>query len=229
MTFHIPTAGPISSPYGSRRSRQTGQLRQHNGTDFAGSLGAPVYAVADGTIERVTSNGVRGFNCYGRVVILRVGDTDTRALYAHLHTIAVRQGDTVRAGDVIATLGQSNGSEWAPGTVFADGDCDATHRRFARVESPPRPHLHFEVRDGRYPTAYTSPRLDPIVWLTDRGLPYTENGRSGRPVRRLTSGPGPGEDPEDGPREAPAPRRRPSGSPLPWLALAALFGLAASR
>lgn len=184
--IHAPTAGPITSPFGPRRSVQDrATIRQHNGVDLGGELGAPVYAMADGLVEVVTPNGAAGFNCYGRVVVIHhAGFGELRSLSAHLLSTSVRTNQVVRAGDVIAQLGNSNGSEWAPGTTFADGDCQSTGRRFRqRPGGAPRAHLHLELRDGEYPTRYTAPRIDPIRWLGDHGVPYTANERGGRPVR----------------------------------------------
>ena len=92
----------------------------HNGLDIVASQGEPVLAAAKGTVSRV----VRSFKGEGNVIeITHPGGYVTR--YAHLGDILVSQGQTVRAGRKIATVGIS-------GNSFV-------------------PHLHYEVlKDGVY-------------------------------------------------------------------------------
>lgn len=203
----VPTEHAISSPFGPRRatvpdSSGARPLRQHQGVDFPGAIGDPIVAIADGIVEAATPNGAQGFNCYGHVVVIRhPGFGELRSLSAHLSRVDVRTNQRVMAGDVIGRLGNTNGSVWAPGTTFADGDCNSRTRTTTPRSRAPRAHLHFELREGRYPARYDAPRLDPIAWLTAHGLPYTDNARGGRPVRRSTALPGPGSTSGDGSSE----------------------------
>ena len=83
-------------------------------------------------------NGLRG---YGNVVILR-HDQNLTSLYAHNQALAVRAGDPVQAGQVIAYLGSTGRSTG--------------------------PHVHFEIR--RIGTAMNPRALLPPIrgWTRQR-------------------------------------------------------------
>lgn len=106
--FDWPARGRISSRYGTRWGRM------HYGLDLAVSTGTPVRAAADG---RVTWSGSRG--TYGNLVIIDHGHrVETR--YAHNSRLAVRAGDSVKRGQIIAYSGNTGRSTG--------------------------PHIHFEIR-----------------------------------------------------------------------------------
>ena len=95
------------------------------GIDIAGKLGDPVTAAADGKVV-YAGNSLRG---YGNLVIIKHDNTYLTA-YAHNRTLLVKEGDTVKKGQKIAEM----------------GDTDATSVK-----------LHFELRvNGRpvNPTPY---------------------------------------------------------------------------
>lgn len=159
-------AGRVLSPFGPRASRTVpGETRMHGGADYPAPVGTPVMAVADGYVTHATVNGARGFARYGKTLVLKhpqwpgVGVSEPaaiRTLYAHLDTILVNNGDMVRAGQLVGTVGETNGSQNAPDTTFTTGNA----------------HLHFEVAHGPYPrppaSNTTDPRavrLDPVAWL----------------------------------------------------------------
>lgn len=85
-----------------------------NGVGIAAPEGAPVKAVAPGTVVSVGQLGT-----YGLTVILQHGDGDY-SVYASLAAATVRNGETVKKGERIGTVGVS------------DPDL--------------KPHLHFEIR-----------------------------------------------------------------------------------
>jgi septal ring factor EnvC (AmiA/AmiB activator) len=85
-----------------------------NGVGIAAPEGAPVKAVAPGTVVSVGQLGT-----YGLTVILQHGDGDY-SVYASLGAATVRNGETVKKGERIGTVGVS------------DPDL--------------KPHLHFEIR-----------------------------------------------------------------------------------
>lgn len=184
-----PTAGAIASPFGRRRSIQDPSTqRQHQGVDLAGANGAPVYAVADGIVEHATANGARGFGCYGHVLVIRHPQFGAdRSFYAHLSGLFVAVGDVVRAGQRVAALGMTNGSTAHPDTTFAEGAC-MPGGQFRDAGGGSGPHLHFEVAARSYPMAYEAERLDPIVWLAERGIGYSQNARGGRPLSMIRCG-----------------------------------------
>jgi len=75
--------------------------------DFAGPLGTPEKAVADGTV--VQAGAASGF---GQAVYIQHDNGDV-TVYGHMRTILVAVGEHVSAGQVIAEMGmegQSTGS-----------------------------------------------------------------------------------------------------------------------
>lgn len=97
----------ISSPFGNRRyyGRSTGG-GFHNGIDYEGKIGEPIYAAADGVI-----NHQGWYFNYGRTVKISHAD-DFETLYAHMSTFAAGMGpgSPVRKGDLIGYVGSSGRS-----------------------------------------------------------------------------------------------------------------------
>ena len=108
--YVMPTHGIFTSNFGYR----WGVL--HAGIDLANSIGTPIYAVSDGVV--IDSGPTAG---YGMWVKLRHAD-GTVTLYGHVNTTLVSVGQSVMAGDQIATMGNRGNSTG--------------------------PHLHFEVLQG---------------------------------------------------------------------------------
>lgn len=138
-----PAAGP-ATPLGQalalqwpvrgeilRRFGPTGMGERNNGINIGASAGAEVKSSADGTVAYV------GDDIVGQgLTILIVHRDGWRTVYSHLGSATVRDGATVRAGQVIGTVGLTAG----------DG----------------RPSIHYEVRQmrGDDPVA-----LDPLSVL----------------------------------------------------------------
>jgi murein DD-endopeptidase MepM/ murein hydrolase activator NlpD len=101
--FAIPVhrAYRFTSGFGFRRDPKTGGRRMHNGVDFAGPVGTPLHATADGVISHAGwSSG------YGRLVkIKHAFGIETR--YAHLSKIIVKEGQKVSRGQRIGDMGAS--------------------------------------------------------------------------------------------------------------------------
>ncbi len=78
--------------------------RMHNGTDFAGPVGTPIYSTADGVVTFAGwSSG------YGRLIkVQHEFGIETR--YAHLNQIRVDVGQRVSRGDRIGDMGNSGRS-----------------------------------------------------------------------------------------------------------------------
>ncbi|HEY5852664.1 MAG TPA: M23 family metallopeptidase [Aldersonia sp.] len=88
-----PVDAPISSGYGSRWGAM------HYGTDYAAPLGTPIRSVSNGTV--IEAGPASGFGLW-----VRVAQADgTTAVYGHVDEIRSFVGQQVRAGDVIATVG----------------------------------------------------------------------------------------------------------------------------
>jgi len=125
-------------------STQGGRLRAHHGIDFQNPVGTPVYVAADGVVVVARSDPGKTYgplnNFYGNVVIIRIPQKhrgqDVYYLNGHLSEILVREGQQVKAGDLIGRVGK---------TGVADG-----------------PHLHWEVKVGG--VSYRDSR-NPALWL----------------------------------------------------------------
>jgi murein DD-endopeptidase MepM/ murein hydrolase activator NlpD len=99
--FAAPTAGRVTSDFGTRIHPILRFARFHDGIDIGAAWGAPVRAVADGV---VTGAGWHGG--YGRQVrIAHAGTLETG--YAHLSQILVEPGAHVYRGQTIGRVGSS--------------------------------------------------------------------------------------------------------------------------
>lgn len=107
-----PIAGRVSSTYGQRRDPFTGEPEFHAGLDLAAPAGTPVRAAADGTVD---FSGRRGDA--GNLVEIAHAD-GTRTRYAHLDSMKVQAGETVRAGQILGAVG-STGRSTGPHLHFA--------------------------------------------------------------------------------------------------------------
>lgn len=109
----------ITSNYGYRICPFHGP-EFHNGLDIvltSGTHGSPVYAVADGYIERAS-----WYSGYGHCIILNTGN-GIRALYGHLSGYNCSYGRKVSKGQVIGYIG-STGNSTGPHlhfTVYRNG------------------------------------------------------------------------------------------------------------
>jgi hypothetical protein len=119
-----PNRQRVSSQYGYRQDPNNPKERHHHGgIDYAMPVGSPVLAAADGVVDQVTTqpNGARS---YGHYVVIKHQGFYT--YYAHLSKSAVKVGQEVRQGQLIAYSGGAKGA-WGSGSSTG-------------------PHLHFEVR-----------------------------------------------------------------------------------
>jgi murein DD-endopeptidase MepM/ murein hydrolase activator NlpD len=100
--FVWPVTGIITGVYGSQRILNGTPMAPHLGIDIAAPEGTPIVAPADGVVT------LAGRNLYlnGNLVIIDHG-LGVNSVYAHLAQIKVIDGQPVRQGDVIGTLGHS--------------------------------------------------------------------------------------------------------------------------
>jgi lipoprotein NlpD len=73
------------------------------GLDVSGSEGQEIYAAADGIVV-YSGSGLLG---YGKLIIIKHNDKLLSA-YAHNQAMQVKEGDSVNAGQKIATMGRDN-------------------------------------------------------------------------------------------------------------------------
>ncbi|MEV6274034.1 M23 family metallopeptidase [Nocardia sp. NPDC051832] len=125
-----PVAGQISSGYGARWGTM------HYGVDFADQLGAPIHSVSNGTV--IEAGPASGFGLWVRVL----QDDGTTAVYGHVNDMFVHEGQRVKAGDVIASVGNRGQSTG--------------------------PHLHLEIWDQGGakidPLPYLAAKGVPMQW-----------------------------------------------------------------
>jgi murein DD-endopeptidase MepM/ murein hydrolase activator NlpD len=113
-----PCKGEMTSGYGHRVHPIYGVNKLHSGCDFTAAHGTPIWATAAGTVS--SSDWLGG---YGKTVEIEHGE-GLKTLYAHCDELKVKKGQTVRRGQLIATVGT---------TGLSSG-----------------PHCHYEIhKDGK--------------------------------------------------------------------------------
>jgi murein DD-endopeptidase MepM/ murein hydrolase activator NlpD len=113
--FHWPVRGQVISGFGPKADG----LR-NDGIDIAVPENTPIKAAHDGVVI-YSGNQLKSF---GNLVLVRHNNEYVTA-YAHAKELRVKQGDTIKVGDVIGTSGQT-------GNVAT-------------------PQVHFEIRKGSTP------------------------------------------------------------------------------
>lgn len=144
---HTPSILPVpadqfvlTSPFGTRVNPFTRASDFHKGLDLSSPTGTPIFAAADGVVtfsgRYPLSQSVAWWR-FGNVVVLKHADRFV-TIYAHCDQVNVKAGQTVRQGEVIATVGNSG---WSTNS-----------------------HLHYEVRsDLETPGTYAP--VDPRIYI----------------------------------------------------------------
>lgn len=102
-----PVNGKLTQKYGSSRNSK----QRWKGAIISAKAGTKVHAIARGKVE--FSGRLRG---YGYLVIIR-HDKNYRSLYAYNRSVYKKEGQIVKAGEVIAAVGNS-GSQVNSGLYF---------------------------------------------------------------------------------------------------------------
>ncbi len=123
--FAFPIDPPNSSPlkgnakitaeFGMTFNKLKAQNQFHEGIDFKVPLGTPVYATGNGVVTEIQSKSTG----YGHMIVIK-HDDHFESLYAHLSEILIQEGEEIKAGQLIAKVGNSGASL--------------------------SPHLHYEVK-----------------------------------------------------------------------------------
>jgi murein DD-endopeptidase MepM/ murein hydrolase activator NlpD len=108
--FLKPNAGRMSTNYGVRRYYNGTFAKDyyHRGLDYAGAAGSAVTAPASGQVALV-GRVSQGFRVHGNVVGIDHGQGVT-SIFMHLSGINVKEGDFVKAGQLIGKVGSTGAS-----------------------------------------------------------------------------------------------------------------------
>ena len=99
-TLAYPVASPrITSGYGYRTAPTAGATSRHDGIDFGGATGTPIYASEAGTVVTASYNSARG-----NYVVVNHGN-GIQTWYQHCSAVYVRAGQKVSRGQNIAAIG----------------------------------------------------------------------------------------------------------------------------
>jgi murein DD-endopeptidase MepM/ murein hydrolase activator NlpD len=101
QAFRWPATGRISGVFGSQRVYRGEPASYHSGVDVAPGAGAPVVTPADGVVVLA---GPPAFSLEGNLVIIDHG-MGLNSAFLHLGSVAVREGQAVRQGQFIGTVG----------------------------------------------------------------------------------------------------------------------------
>src|SRR5690606_36569995 len=89
VSIKKPVSGPLTSPYGMRVHPITGVFKLHDGSDFSGACGTPIYAAAKGVVTSVSYEGG-----YGNKVDIDHGSGFVTS-YSHLSSSSIEPGASV--------------------------------------------------------------------------------------------------------------------------------------
>lgn len=147
LVRHTPSILPVptdqfvlTSPFGNRVSPFTRAADFHKGLDLSAPTGTPIYAAADGVVTFAgrypISQSVAWWR-FGNVVTIKHAERFI-TIYAHCDSVNVKNGQTVKQGELIATVGSTG---WSTNS-----------------------HLHYEVRsDLEQPGTYIP--VDPRIYI----------------------------------------------------------------
>lgn len=146
----------VTSPFGPRILR--GVPGVHNGTDFRASVGTPVKSVADGIVRGIGDTDATCFykTSFGRFVFIK-HNNGLASNYAHLSLIKVKEGQSVKRGEIIGYSGNT-GNSTGPHlhlNVYVE----------KAVEMTTRPSTLCPGETYRIPIAPTNAYLDPMYYL----------------------------------------------------------------
>ncbi len=95
----MPVAGVISTPFGARRVVNGESRAPHSGVDIAAAAGEAIRLPVAGEVLLVASMYLNG-----NTVVVGHGDGLVE-VFSHLQSVAVKQGERLKAGDVLGRVG----------------------------------------------------------------------------------------------------------------------------
>lgn len=105
QTAAVPLiGGTVTSAFGIRTEPLRDGTGFHRGVDVSAKGGTALYALYDGTVERVATE-----QSYGKYIVIQYGD-GLQVLYAHCEKIIAKEGACVTAGESVATVGSTGES-----------------------------------------------------------------------------------------------------------------------
>ncbi|MCW3074171.1 MAG: family metallopeptidase [Flaviaesturariibacter sp.] len=116
----FPVAGTKSKIKDQWGASRGGGIRRHKGIDIHARKGTPLIAVCDGVIVEKAHTPIGG-----KTLWLKSAKHGWTAYYAHLDKQLVKEGQRVKKGQVIGTVGNTGNARLTP------------------------PHLHFGISGGR--------------------------------------------------------------------------------
>ena len=160
--LYFPVTGSksnVGSVWGQERD---GGRRRHEGIDIFASKGTPLVAISDGVIEFVGNDELGG-----KTITLQPDDYEWEAYYAHLDKQYVSNGQRVKKGQLIGTVGNTGNAKTTP------------------------PHLHFGIytESGAIdplPYVKTSPKISAPVAVdkSDTKTTSTKKSSKNAPVKK---------------------------------------------
>jgi len=113
MTESVPAIWPVDKnkvrghigAFGTRVDPVYRSIRRHEGMDFAGPVGTPIYATGNGRVIATPAGG----HGYGRQIMIDHG-FGYKTRYAHLSKIDVLPGEYVKRGEKIGEMGSTGKS-----------------------------------------------------------------------------------------------------------------------
>lgn len=119
----LPARGRIVATYAPQQGKK--------GIDIAGKKGEKIHAAANGVVA-YAGNGLLG---YGNLIIIK-HDNQYLTAYGNNSTNLVREGQRIRAGEVIANMGVVDRRYWG------------VHFEIRRAGKPVNPLNYFSVHEG---------------------------------------------------------------------------------
>ncbi|SDB54580.1 Murein DD-endopeptidase MepM and murein hydrolase activator NlpD, contain LysM domain [Flavobacteriaceae bacterium MAR_2010_188] len=160
-TYSFPVAGHTSkntqSFWGASRD---GGKRSHEGIDIFAERGTPVVAAVDGRVRKTGEYGLGG-----KQVWLKEGMFGNSLYYAHLDSIAVETGKSVKIGDTLGFVGNTGN---------------------ARTTAP---HLHFGIYQGYHGAINPFPFIKETEFINIEAETIAISGTIKSPKANIRIGP----------------------------------------